>query len=363
MKGVFLTIFSIFALTALTLTPFCSAQTKLAGDWRGAFEENGVTFQVVWHVIEGPDGTLTSTIDNVTQNIFGIKAKTTTVKGSDVKIEVDDVISPNGQDLNVKGSFDGTLNKEANEVSGTLTQIAPQQDSIQITFKHDAPQSVSGPVAAAAAPPPITGDWAGTLIMGPAQLRLRLHITVGNDGSLTSTLDSVDQGVTGIPVDAVTLKDSKLNLAVNSVPGHGAYEGTVNKDASEIDGTWTQGPQAGTLNFTRAQPETAVAAPKPAAPSDIDGTWQGSLDTPGGTLRILFKIVNMDTGLTATMQSPDQAPNWMPTTSVIRDGSKLTIDMKAFGASFGGQINGAKDTINGSFSQGPGSLPLVLKKN
>lgn len=364
MKGVFLTRLSIFALTALTLTPFCSAQTKLAGNWRGTFDENGVTFHVVWHVTEGPDGTLTSTIDNVTQSIFGIKAKTTTVKGSDVKIEVDDVISPNGKDINVKGSFDGTLNKEANELSGTMTQIAPQQDLIQITFKHDAPQSASSPAAAApaAAPPAITGNWAGTLMIGPGQLRLLLHIAAGTDGSLTSTLDSIDQGVTGIPVDAVTLKDGKLNLTVNSVPGHGAYEGTVNKDASEIDGTWTQGSQEGTLNFTRAHPETAIAAPKPAAPSDIDGTWQGSLDTPGGTLRILFKIVNMDTGLTATMQSPDQAPNWMPTTSVTRDGSKLIIDMKAFGASFEGQINGAKNTIDGSFTQGM-SIPLVLKKS
>jgi hypothetical protein len=104
MKGVFLTRLSIFALTALTLTPFCSAQTKLAGDWRGTFDENGVTFHVVWHVTEAPDGTLTSTIDNITQSIFGIKAKTTTVKGSDVRIDVDDVISPNGEDMNVKGS-------------------------------------------------------------------------------------------------------------------------------------------------------------------------------------------------------------------------------------------------------------------
>lgn len=151
MTRVFLTRLSTFALTALTLSPFCSAQTKLAGDWRGAFEANGVTFHVVWHVIEGPDGTLTSTIDNVTQSIFGIKAKTTTVNGSDVKIEVDDVISLDGQDINLKGSFDGTLNKEANEVSGTLTQIAPQPNSIQITFKHDAPQSASSPVPAAAA--------------------------------------------------------------------------------------------------------------------------------------------------------------------------------------------------------------------
>ena len=360
MKGVFLTRLSIFALTALTLTPFCSAQTKLAGDWRGTFDKNGVTFQVVWHVTEAPDGTLTSTIDNITQSIFGIKAKTTTVKGSDVKIEVDDVISPNGQDINVKGSFDGTLNQEANEVSGTLTQIAPQQDSIQITFKHDAPQSASSPVAAApaAARPAITGDWSGTLKAGPAELRLVLHITAAKDGSLSAILDSVDQGANGIPINSVTLKDGKLSLDVQAVQG--TYEGAVNKDASEIDGTWTQA-QPMELNFKRGQAATTTVS-KPAAPSDIDGRWQGTLDTPRGTLRIAFKIVNMDTGLTATAQSPDQSPNWMPTTSVTRAGNKLTIVMKALGATFDGQINDAKDTINGTFTQGD-SIPLVLKKS
>ena len=78
-------------------------------------------------------------------------------------------------------------------------------------------------------------------------------------------------------------------------------------------------------------------------------------------MRILFKIVNTDTGLTASAQSPDQSPNWIPTTSVARSGNKLTIVMKALGASFEGQINDAKDTINGTFTQGA-SIPLVLKK-
>lgn len=185
-----------------------------------------------------------------------------------------------------------------------------------------------------------------------------LHITVAKDGALTATLDSIDQGANGIPINAVTLKDGKLNLDVQAV--NGSYDGAVNKDTSEIDGTWSQG-QSMELNFKRAQPQAASAAPKPAAPSDIDGTWQGSLDTPQGTLRIVFKIVNTDTGLTATAQSPDQSPNWIPTTSVTRAGAKLTIVMKALGASFEGQINDAKDTINGTFTQGS-SIPLMLKK-
>ncbi|MGA8088210.1 MAG: hypothetical protein WCA10_12945 [Terracidiphilus sp.] len=354
MKGTLLFRLAILAVAGLAISPFGSAQANLGGEWTGTLEANGTTFHIAWHATAAPDGKITCTFDNIDQNIYGIKVKSTVLKESDITMSVDDVVSINGQDTPVKGDFAGVVSADGNEVSGTWTQTEPAQPPAQIHFKRAASQS-----SAAATAPPIAGDWSGTLNVGAAQLRLVLHLAAAKDGSLTATLDSVDQGANGIPVNSAILTGSKLSLTVDAV--HGTYEGTVNKDTSEITGTWTQG-QPLELNFKRAQPETASAAPKPAAPSDIDGTWQGSLDTPKGTLRILFKIVNMDTGLTATMQSPDQSPNWMPTTSVTREGSKLTIDMKAFGASFEGQINAAKDTIDGSFTQGM-SIPLVLKKS
>ena len=141
MKAIFLARFSILALSALAFSSFSSAQAKLAGDWQGTYvDSNGITFRLVWHVTATPDGKLTSTLDNVDQSIFGIKTKTTTVKGSDVKIEIDDVISPNGQPIHLKASFDGTLNKEEDKVVGTWTQSAPPQDSLQVTFRHGPPE-------------------------------------------------------------------------------------------------------------------------------------------------------------------------------------------------------------------------------
>lgn len=352
MKTPFLATASLIAISAFGLTPSAFAQARLAGDWQGTLDANGTTFHLVWHLTAAPDGAFTSTFDNLDEGVYGIKAKTTTVKGSDVTAEVDDTVQANGQVMKVSGSLVGKFNADGTEMAGTFTQVEPQaQPTANVLFKHSA--------APAATQPSIAGDWAGTLKAGPAELRLVLHITVAKDGSLTATFDSVDQGAYGTPVDTITLKDSKLNFAIDAA--HGSYEGTVNKDASEIAGTWSQG-QPLELNFKRAQPQSAAAGPKPAVPSDVDGTWQGSLDTPRGALRILFKFVNMDTGLTATMQSPDQSLNWMPTTSVTRTGDKLTIDMKAFGASFEGQINAVKDTISGTFTQGI-SIPLVLKKS
>ena len=202
----------------------------------------------------------------------------------------------------------------------------------------------------------IAGDWQGTLNAGGAQLRLVLHVTAAKDGSLSSTLDSVDQGALGIPVTSVTLKDSKLSLVVDAVKG--TYEGTVNKDATEIDGSWTQG-QSLELNFKRAVTQPPV---KLAAPSEIDGTWLGTLDAGTAKLHLFFKIVNTQNGLTATLQSSDQSPAWVPATAVTRAGSSLTIAIKGIGAVFEGKISSDRRSISGTFTQMGKAFPLRIDR-
>jgi hypothetical protein len=204
----------------------------------------------------------------------------------------------------------------------------------------------------------IAGDWLGTLSAGGAQVHLALHIKAAEDGSLTATLDSADQGAYGIPVATITLKDSNLNLAVDAV--HATYEGTVNKDATEIDGTWTQGMPLD-LTFNRGRATPAPAAAKLATPSDIDGSWTGTLDAGGAQLRIIFRIVNTQDGLTAQMQSPDQVTIWIAASSVTRAGDTLTITLQGLGATFEGRISADRGTIDGTFTQGAANLPLLLK--
>jgi len=205
----------------------------------------------------------------------------------------------------------------------------------------------------------IAGDWQGTLNAGGAQLRLVLHITAAKDGGLAATLDSIDQGAMGIPVTSIALKDSKLAFTIDAA--HIAYEGTVNKDATGIDGTFTQG-QSLALNFKRGS-VPAKAAPKPAPPSDIDGSWQGELTTPGGTkLRIVFKIVNIQDGLTAQMQSPDQSEAWVTASSVARSGSSLTISFAGIGIVYEGKLDAGLSSIDGTLSQMGEPVPLVVKR-
>lgn len=205
----------------------------------------------------------------------------------------------------------------------------------------------------------IAGDWEGVLDTGQGQLHLILHLTKAANGNLGATLDSVDQGANGIPVATVTLKDSKLSLGVDAV--NGTYEGTVKPDASEIDGTWTQG-QPLPLNFKRAAAAPAKAAAKPAKPSDIDGTWQGTLDTGQGKLTVVIHITNTEDGLTATMDSPDQNTTGIPVSSVTRNGSAFSLEVTGIGGKFEGKIAADLKSIDGTWRQGEASLPLTLKR-
>lgn len=347
---------------ALTVAPatFCHAQKQLVGDWQGTLTVQGTVVHLLWHVTAAPDGSVTSTFDNVDEGVSGIKVKTLEVKGSDVTSTIDDTVSAGGQDVHIAGTLTGKLSADATELTGTWQQTDPQEQEGEIDLKRTAaekPAAAAEPTAAAQ--PKIAGDWQGKLSAGGAELHIILHIQAAADGKLSATMDSVDQGAMGIPIDEIKLTGSKLTMTVDAV--HGTYEGTVNADASAIDGTWSQGMPM-PLNFTRAAKTEAKAEAKPAAPTDVDGTWLGTLDLGGMKLRVMFKISNTTEGLKGQMQSPDQGSGWMPVTSVTRKDDVITIEMKTVGASFQGKLSADKQSITGTFTQMDNERPLTVKR-
>jgi hypothetical protein len=58
------------------------------------------------------------------------------------------------------------------------------------------------------------------------------------DGTLSGTIDDPDQDTSGILITAITYKEPTLHFESN--PSQSVYDGTVNKDNSEITGTLKQ---------------------------------------------------------------------------------------------------------------------------
>jgi hypothetical protein len=105
----------------------------------------------------------------------------------------------------------------------------------------------------AAAEAPVVGTWQGVLPNGMGgQIRVVVHVTQAPDGALGATMDSPDQGATGIPVAKVTFEEQKLGLDVTAVGG--SYAGTLDPAKKEIAGTWKQSGQAIPLVLKKDEP-------------------------------------------------------------------------------------------------------------
>ena len=66
-----------------------------------------------------------------------------------------------------------------------------------------------------------------------------MNISTAGDGTLSGTIEYPDQGTSGILITAITYKEPTLHF--ESSPIQASYDGTMNKDNSEITGKWKQG--------------------------------------------------------------------------------------------------------------------------
>jgi len=113
------------------------------------------------------------------------------------------------------------------------------------------------------------GSWQGTLEAGGQKLRLVVTVTKSDAGTYAGKLDSLDQGAT-IPIDTITVNGDAVRLEIKS-PAI-VFEGALNKERTELTGTFTQGDQQLPLTFKRSEQAAVMPPPKPkpdySAPAD-----------------------------------------------------------------------------------------------
>jgi len=195
----------------------------------------------------------------------------------------------------------------------------------------------------------LEGHWSGSLQAGEAVLHLVLHIAKSEDGSLKATIDSLDQGVYGIEVTALTQKDSTLHFNVGSVGA--SYEGKIASNHATIDGGWTQGNVSLALVFHRQA--SGAGAKKPSdAIAGAEGVWQGALQGNGMRLRLQLHVSHDDQKqLVAALDSPDQQVSGLPAIAVSQKDAAFHFEIPVVTGVYDGTLNAAKTIINGSWTQ------------
>ena len=216
--------------------------------------------------------------------------------------------------------------------------------------------------------PGLQGAWEGTITIPQANSALRVVFTfTRTNQDYAATMVSVDQGVKGIPVTAVSYKYPGIKLEAKTIGG--TFDGRLDTNAGTISGQWAQGGARFPLTLkrstetgpTKAATMTYDYSPRPD--SDVQGQWRGALDMKGVVLRLIFKIAEPTKGqFHVAIDSLDQGGKNIPATSAEYASPALNVRFAGIGASFEGEVASNHKEITGNWTQLGESTPLTLKR-
>jgi uncharacterized protein len=129
---------------------------------------------------------------------------------------------------------------------------------------------------------PVTGTWEGAIELPTAPLKIIVAFRAEGD-ALVGTIDIPQQGATGLPLRALTLKGSDVRFELPTGGAAAIFEGRI--EGERIAGTFTQGPFTGLFSLARrAAPATPASAPpyriESLAAKNGEVTLTGTLTRP-----------------------------------------------------------------------------------
>jgi hypothetical protein len=209
-----------------------------------------------------------------------------------------------------------------------------------------------------------SGHWEGSIQMQPNMaIDIEIDLAKNAVGDLAGTFSQPAQGVKGLPLSTVAVESRSVRFVIKAGPEPATFTGVLAADGRSIAGEAAQGGYSIPFSLTRTGDARILPAPKSAAiGKELEGTWHGALDVNGAQMRLVVKMANQADGTAAgTIVSPDGSGVEIAI-GMTQKASSVTIDVASVGASFVGALNAEGTELAGTWTQGPSSLPLTLRR-
>lgn len=208
----------------------------------------------------------------------------------------------------------------------------------------------------------LRGHWSGAVDTPAGSLGLEVDLDKTADGWIGS-ISIPAQNASGLPLEAISFSGGKGTFRIKGAPGDPTFTGVLSADGKTLDGQLSQGPQTLPLNLSRTG-EAKVELPKPSPPvaPEFLGTWEGTLQA-AVPLRLVLTISNGSAGSEAVLVSVDQGNARIQVSAITQKEKKLTLDVKAVGGGYEGELSADGAQLTGTWTQLGNSTGLTLKKS
>ena len=271
-----ISLFCVAALFAATGNAAAQASSSVVpqGTYSGTLQAGEAQLHLLLHLSKASSGSLRATLDSLEQGVFAIEASGVSFSNYTLKLEVS----------SVGAHFEGKVSPDHEIIDGNWSQGLA---SLPLKFKRETGTVARKPGDAIF---PVEGLWQGAVETHGMRLRFQLHVAHDPEGQLIAALDSLDQGVSGLPANRVTWKDPIIHFEIPAVAG--VFEGSLNA-ASTITGTWSQTSAENlVLEFKRSDQTLELRRPQnpvkpfPYTEEEVTFASPGTGITLAGTLTL-----------------------------------------------------------------------------
>jgi uncharacterized protein len=259
-------------------TPSSRRSASLDGEWSGTLQVGEAQLHLVLHLSKDAQGAWQAKVDSPDQAVYGMDATKVARQEDALQFEL----------ASVGARFQGRLLPDHKTIRGVW-----EQGGTGLPLRFERRSTGTAARAAANAVSRAEGTWQGAIETGNMRMRLQLHLSHDEAGQLVASVDSLDQGIQGIPASRISEKAGEVKFEILAF--NAQYTGTLSTTKNEISGHWDQNNNLEVLNFARSdrvldlrRPQTP-AKPYPYIEEEISfaagsekGTLAGTLTLPHG---------------------------------------------------------------------------------
>jgi RNA polymerase sigma factor (sigma-70 family) len=216
--------------------------SDLQGAWEGVFKVGSVNLRLDLRIAEPTAGTFRAQLDSVDQGVRNLPVTTLTYHRPVIRFEMS----------SISGVFEGSLDGRGDQMTGTWTQLSAKYPlTFQLVKENTQTAADAQKDYGQGASYEVEGHWKGALNVKQVVLHIVFHIASMPDGSYSATMDSPDQGASGIPATTVQFTYPNIRMEWNGFGG--VFTGKL--ENGKLSGTWHRGNVALPLQLERGAAE------------------------------------------------------------------------------------------------------------
>ncbi len=208
----------------------------------------------------------------------------------------------------------------------------------------------------------LNGHWEGAFTMNNREIGLSLDLAKNAKSEWIASMGLPSQGMTGLVVMGVAVNGKSVSFVAVELR-MAKFDLNLDPDG-KMKGTMStpQGPVP--IEFKRTgEAKVELILASPAVSKELEGNWEGSLQTPGRAFRIVVHFRNQpDKTVAATIDTPDTGAIGLPLDNVKQLGQSVEFGVKVAHASFKGTLNQECTELAGQWGHEESGMPLTLRK-